>query len=173
MSFSTFKRPGWEYDISELGYKYNMSDINAAVGAAQLEKADFFRKKRQHIANLYSSYLSDDKNIELLKITESDHTHSWHLFPVLLNSQFDIRNEVYLSMKDEGIHLSVHYKPLHKMTAYKRFLYNNESQFAGADEFYRKCISLPIYPDLTDSNVNYIAKNLKSVVSSLSSNLSK
>lgn len=171
MSSSTFKRNGWEYDISELGYKYNMSDINAAVGVAQLEKADFFRKKRQHIANLYSSYLYNDNNIELLRTTKGDHTHSWHLFPVLINSQLGIRNEVYRSMKNEGIHLSVHYKPLHIMTAYKKYIYSDENHFVGADEFYRKCISLPIYPDLNDSDVNYIIKTLKRIVSSLCSNL--
>lgn len=166
MTSSTFERAGWEYDISELGYKYNMNDINAAVGIAQLEKADIFREKRKHVATLYSSLLSDDDNIQLLQLKENKGTHSWHLFPVLINSHLNIRDEVYNSMKEEDIHLSVHYKPLHKMTAYKKFLCHNECQFIGADDFYRKCISLPIYPDLEDSDVIHIANTLKSVVNS-------
>ena len=164
MTSSTFERVGWEYDISEFGYKYNMSDINAAVGIAQLEKADIFRIKRERVARLYISILSDDRNIQLLKLNENESIHSWHLFPVLINTHRNVRDRVYDIMKEEGIHLSVHYKPLHKMSAYKKYLYPDKNKFIGANEFFHKCISLPIYPDLKNSDVIHIAKTLKRIV---------
>ena len=80
-------KPSWEYDIKSPGFKYNMPDINAAVGLAQLERADEMRDSRQKIAEIYLNELKNLKALDLPKIKVPKKDHAWHLFPVVLNKK--------------------------------------------------------------------------------------
>lgn len=161
MSKAIKNRKHWEYEVDELGYKYNMSDINAAIGVAQLEKVELMRASREAIAAIYSGIIEKYDFIQTLDLEVEFSEHSWHIFPVLINSKTsNIRDKVYQSLTNQGIGLSVHYIPLHMMNAYKKYVDNDEHNFKGADSFFRKGLSLPIYPKLSKSTAEKIIKEL-------------
>ena len=110
--FTSNKCSSWEYDIVAPGFKYNMPDINAAVGLAQLEKAFYFRDQRQRCASYYFHELENIKVIDLPVCMGPIENHSWHLFPVTIRPEAPVsRNEFILQMEEAGIGTSVHYKP--------------------------------------------------------------
>lgn len=169
LTTAPFNRADWEYDVVTFGTKYNMSDVNAAIGIAQLEKADAFRVMRQKCADTYLKLLAGNAYIKPLKLEVESSEHAWHLFPVLLKTKpgFDVRNKIYKKMLEKGIQLSVHYKPLHRLTAYReKFSINNE-QYPNADLFYQNCLSLPIYPSLQYDAIEYITTTLLNIVDTL------
>src|SRR6185503_11489557 len=110
----------WEYDVVAPGFKYNMPDINAALGLAQLERAEEFRRKRQECGNFYFEHLKSIACLDLPELTVPPTDHSWHLFTVTLNDKALIaRNELIRLLAERGIGTSVHYKPLHRMSYYR------------------------------------------------------
>ena len=154
--------PSWEYDVIEAGYKYNMPDINAAIGLAQLEKADEFHIERLKVAEFYYDQLrnSDMLDLPLLRVPFED--HAWHLFPVVLNENARIsRNELIERMFAAGIGTSVHYKPLHLMTYYKNKYDLNANDFPNTERTWQGNFSLPIYPFMKKEELSYICENLK------------
>jgi len=151
----------WEYDVIAPGFKYNMPDINAAIGLAQLEKLEFFRRKRQQCAAFYYEKLAGSRFLELLDRPEFLEDHSWHLFPVMIkdNAPYS-RNELIPLLAEKGIGTSVHYKPLYRMSYY-RDTYNLEpAEFPGAEKVWGSTLSLPIYPDLTKEEISYVVSTL-------------
>ena len=145
----------WEYDIVEAGYKYNLSDIAAAIGLVQLGKADAFAAKRRNIASRYTEAFEDKDYL----FTPPNHPgHAWHLY--LLGLRLDdlsiSRNDFMRELHEYGIGTSVHYKPLHHMTYYRKKYDLRHEQLPRATSRYLSVISLPIYPDLGDDAVDRI-----------------
>lgn len=155
------KRPGWEYDIVAPGYKYNMPDIAAAVGLAQLKRAEDFRRERQRVAARYAARLADLDRLDLPRLVRAPSDHAWHLYPVVLRDEAPLsRNRLIEDLWDRGIRTSVHYKPLHR-TSYYRDTYNlDPAAFPNAERIWRGNLSLPIYPSLPDAAVDYICDTL-------------
>ncbi|MCK4540967.1 MAG: DegT/DnrJ/EryC1/StrS family aminotransferase [Spirochaetales bacterium] len=146
----------WEYDVVAPGFKYNMPDMAAAIGRVQLRRAEVFLKRRREIADLYRKLIGDQELLILPKKAGED--HAWHLFIIQVRG-ID-RNEMIRRLGEEGIGTSVHFKPLHIMTYYrKRYGYLPED-FPVSLAAYKHAISLPIYPGLTDSEVERIAETL-------------
>jgi dTDP-4-amino-4,6-dideoxygalactose transaminase len=162
----TDNKPNWEYDIIAPGFKYNMPDINAAIGLAQLEKADYFRVQRQRCATFYQNELKNLSTIDLpLCIGPMEH-HSWHLFPIIIKPESPVsRNEFIQLMAIEGIGTSVHYKPLHQMTYYKETYNLNPADFPNTERIWNGTVSLPIYPELKDDDLKYISQTIKRILS--------
>lgn len=156
----------WEYDVIAPGYKYNMPDINAAIGLAQIEKAEIFRKLRQRCAEFYLNELEDVTSIDLPLVTAPFENHSWHLFPIIIKPEANLTRDLFIqAMARESIGTSVHYKPLHRMTYYKETYGLNEIDFPNTERIWHGTVSLPIYPDLTNSELKYICQKIKRILS--------
>lgn len=162
----TSTKSSWEYDVVAPGYKYNMPDVNAAIGLAQLEKAHWFRERRQHCATVYFQELGDLEWIDLPVCKGPLESHSWHLFPIILKPGAPVsRNRFIELMSEKGIGTSVHYKPLHQMSYYRDTYQLSEKDFPNAERIWKGTVSLPLYPDLTDAELMYICKTVKELVS--------
>jgi len=158
----------WEYDVVAPGYKYNMPDINAALGIHQLRKAEVFRNKRQRIAGIYYEELQDIPGLILPRIHCPMEDHSWYLFNVLIDSDVTLRgidrNDFISEMTKRDIGTSVHYKPIHRMTYYKNKYGLKPEMFPNAEWVFKRCVSLPIFSAMTDEQVNYTIKSIKEIL---------
>jgi len=162
----TENKPSWEYDVVAAGYKYNMPDINAAIGLAQLEKAEEFRAERQRVAEYYYKHLAPLKQFLDLPISHVPfQDHAWHLFPVVLKENAPLeRNEFIEKMAASGIGTSVHYKPLHQMTYYKKKYQLRASSFPNSERTWKGNVSLPIFPYMQEEELDYICKTIEIIL---------
>jgi dTDP-4-amino-4,6-dideoxygalactose transaminase len=161
----TSNKPSWEYDVIAAGYKYNMPDINAAIGLAQLELADTFRNERQKAAEYYFEHLSNIDLLDLPIVKGSFEDHAWHLFPIVLNENSKInRNEFIERMFKAGISTSVHYKPLYHMTYYRQEYNLSPTDFPNTEKTWRGNISLPIYPYIATDELYYVYNTIKKIL---------
>jgi perosamine synthetase len=153
----------WRYDILEKGYKYNLTDLQAAIGLAQLAKCDAMRERRAAIANRYSEAL---RSLEAYQGPSApEHTeHAWHLYVLQVNPPaLRIgRDRVIEELKKRGIGTSVHFIPLHLHTLYQQLGYRT-GQFPNAEERYGRSISLPIYPGLTEQDTDRVIEALHDI----------
>jgi dTDP-4-amino-4,6-dideoxygalactose transaminase len=161
----TAKKATWMYDVIDAGYKYNMSDLNAAVGLAQLENAYLYRRERQRVAEFYYRELGDLSMIDLPVCRVPFEDHAWHLFPIVLNDSSSIsRNEFIDRMTEAGISTSVHYRPLHTMTFYKEKYKLNPLDYPNTEKTWKGNVSLPIYPFMSNDQLYYIIEIIRSIL---------
>ncbi len=149
----------WYYEVVDNGNKYNTTDINAALGLVQLKKQDMLRQKREAIAKRYIEAFKDNPNITL-PVIKKDRETSWHLFVVKVPN----RDRVIEELKSRGVGCSVHFIPVHKHPYYKEKFGYKEGDYPVANKVYKQSLSLPIYPDMSDEEVNYVIKNLLEVI---------
>jgi dTDP-4-amino-4,6-dideoxygalactose transaminase len=155
----------WEYDVIAPGFKYNMPDTAAAIGLAQLERADIMRQERERCASFYFKNLKDVDSIDLPRVRECMEDHAWHLFSIVLNERSRVtRNRFIGLMAGKGIGTSVHYKPLHRMTYYKDRYELRPEDFPNAERIWKGCVSLPIYPTLGDEELGYICDSIRKIL---------
>ena len=158
----TDDKPSWEYDIVAPGFKYNMADLNAAVGLAQLEQADEFRAGRERCARFYLENLAEVDWIDSPRLHGRASDHAWHIFQIILKPDAPItRAECVEQLVEKGIGTSVHYKPLHRMTYYRDTYGLSAEDYPGAESIWRGCLSLPIYHALQEGELQYICETLK------------
>ena len=161
----TDTKSSWEYDVIAPGFKYNMADVNAAIGLAQLEKAEYFRSERQRCAQFYYNELKDINHIDLPVCTRALEDHSWHLFPVIIHPDAPVtRNDFVQLLSNKGIGTSVHYKPLHRMSYYRETYKLDPDDFPATEKIWKGTVSLPIYPDLQDHELDFICKSIKEIL---------
>jgi len=163
-AWKRYSREGtWYYDVIEAGFKMNMPDLLAAIGLAQLRKADRFHQRRLEIASRYLSLLSTMEELEMPPLVDG---HSWHLFIVRLRSAYlsSSRREFIEDLKQAGIGTSVHFIPLHLHSHYRNRYGYKKGDFPNAEDAYERAISLPIYPDMSDADVEYVANTIKRIV---------
>jgi len=154
------KKAAWKYDIIAKGYKYNPTDISAAIGIHQLTKADMFWRKRKKIVQMYIHLL---KNIPNLKLpVELEHVQSsWHLFPIRLVGKLKYqRDEFITELSRQGVAASVHFIPLHIHPYYRKKYNYLPNDFPVSYASYKGLITLPVYPSLSIKNVRLIANRL-------------
>ncbi len=149
----------WYYEIVDNGNKYNSTDINAALGLVQLRKQDELREKRAAIAKRYIEAFKDNPNI-VLPVIKEDRETSWHLFVIKIPN----RDEVIEELKSRGVGCSVHFIPIHKHPYYKDRYGYIDSDYPVANRVFQKSLSLPIYPDMSNEEIDYVIKNLLEVV---------
>jgi dTDP-4-amino-4,6-dideoxygalactose transaminase len=147
----------WRYDILDVGYKYNMTDIQAALGLVQLAKVDAMRARRAAIAERYTEAFSDIPAFETPPIP-LDSTHAWYLYALRVNPRaFRIgRDQVIEELKSRGIGTSVHFIPLHLHPLYQDRLGYRVGQFPNAEHQFERAISLPLYSAMTDEDVDRV-----------------
>ena len=158
----------WEYDVVAPGFKYNMPDINAALGIHQLKKVELFREKRERIARIYYEELGEIPGLILPRLHCDIKDHSWYIFVVLIdrgNTKGGIgRNEFIDEMTKRNIGTSVHYKPLHRMTYYREKYGLKPEMFPNAEWVFERCVSLPMFSAMTDEQLEYVVDNIKDIL---------
>lgn len=161
----TSNKVSWEYDVVAPGFKYNLPDVAAAIGLAQLERAESLRNERERCARLYFNSLGDIDCIDLPLLHVSMSDHAWHIFHIILKENSPVsRNQFIELMAERGIGTSVHYKPLHRMTYYRNHYGLKPENYPNAERIWKGCVSLPIYASLTDDEVDYICSAITSIL---------
>lgn len=149
----------WYYEQISLGYNYRMTDISAALGLSQLKRVDEYVSKRNELAKEYQLLLRKSKEI-VPQIINSDCYSSYHLFVIQLTSEKKItRNNVLNSLNSKGIGAAIHYIPVHMQPYYKNLGFK-KGNFENAEKYYENTITLPLYPDLSIEQINYISTSL-------------
>ncbi|MDY9922950.1 DegT/DnrJ/EryC1/StrS family aminotransferase [Methanobacterium sp.] len=154
----------WYYEIQDLGYKANMSDIEASIGIHQLKKFDLMQKRRKEIAMAYTKSFKDIKEIKTPNV-ESYAEHAWHLYPILINTKLlnISRNEFIEALKTENIGTSVHFIPIHLHPYYLNNYGFKRGDFPVTESVYDMEISLPIYPRMSDEDVRYVINVIQKI----------
>jgi dTDP-4-amino-4,6-dideoxygalactose transaminase len=154
----------WYYEVLEAGYKYNMTDIQASLGIAQLRKLDWMRERRKQIADLYTGSFRSLDAVET-PVVKADRESAWHLYVVkLAGDALTIdRNRFIEELRDMGTMASVHFIPLYRHPYYQRAFQYSAGGFAVCERVYDQIISLPIYPGMTDEDVGYVAESVEHV----------
>ena len=154
----------WYYEIEDAGFKYNMTDLAAAIGIVQLGRAEEMRRDRERIAHRYLDTIRQAawaSEVELPVEPGPDEVHAWHLFPIRLNDGGLARRAAIIDrLRDLGIGTSVHFIPLHLHPYYRRMYGYVAEDLPVSTAQYEREISLPIYPDLTDAEVDRVVEAL-------------
>ncbi|MAQ29716.1 MAG: UDP-4-amino-4,6-dideoxy-N-acetyl-beta-L-altrosamine transaminase [Erythrobacter sp.] len=165
--FNRFTDPkaNWEYDIIAPGFKYNMTDIAAAIGLHQLPRAETFRTAREAICQAYDERLAGLPLI-LPAAEQPGDLHSRHLYIVrpAANARLD-RMALIAALQEQNIGVSVHYKPLHRMTYWQETFGLQEGAFPNAEAIGASCISLPLFPDMSEAEIDYVVAALTELLS--------
>ena len=157
-SWSRYSDKGsWYYEVELPGYKCNLSDLHAALGLTQLAKIDHLLDERRRVASALSAALASCDAVELPREYPGN-WHTWHLYVIRLRlERLTVgRDEFIKALRAEGIGTSVHFIPVHRHPFFQPYLKGADS-FPRADEYYSRCISLPIFPDMTDPDVRDVA----------------
>jgi dTDP-4-amino-4,6-dideoxygalactose transaminase len=161
MSHDAWKRytsaGSWYYEVVAAGYKYNMTDIQAAIGIHQLSKLDGFIKRRRQIASRYDRALAELDGIDTL-LNHPDRENVYHLYPVLLDAdRFTIdRDQWIIQLKERNVGTSVHFIPVHLHPFYQQTYGYQVGDFLAAEGIYQRIVSLPIYPRMSDGDQEYV-----------------
>lgn len=154
---------GWRYDVAEAGLKANMTDIQAAMGRAQLAHLPAWQRRRAQIAARYDALLAAQPGIGLPHRPEpGTGTHAWHLYPIRLAAGIE-RDEVIAELAGRAIGTSVHFIPVHQLTYFGRIASIPPGGMAGADALFHQLLSLPIHPRLTDAQIDAVCGALADI----------
>ncbi len=152
----TAKVPSWYYEIVAPGFKYNLTDIAAALGLHQLKRLPAFQKRREQIAARYFEALADLPLILPPQAPEGD-VHSWHLYVLRLTEDAPIgRDEFIERLFEQGIGCSVHYVPLHQHPYWKERYGLTPEMFPESQKAYERTVTIPLYTAMTDEQVERV-----------------
>lgn len=144
---------GWFYEMQTLGFNYRLTDFQAALGISQLKRADKGLTRRKEIAKKYFEAFKNSKKI--IRQSEFHEGHAYHLYII----QVEKRKELYDYLKTKNIFCQVHYIPVHTMPYYKQLKFDYGDLFV-AENYYANCLSLPIYPTLSDDEQEYVISSI-------------
>lgn len=151
----------WYYEIEDCGWKYNMTDIQAAIGLHQLEKIDRFTEVRRRYATMYDQAFEGVDRI-MIPVPKPYAHHAYHLYPMILRE--GDRNQFIEEMKVRKIGTSVHFIPLHLHPFYRNNYGFRHGDYPVAEWLYEREVSLPLYPKMTSDEVTEVAEVVKEVV---------
>jgi len=169
MSRDAWKRyaaPGsWWYDVTAPGYKYNMSDLLAAIGLHQLRRAPELQQRRAWLAEAYRQRLQTLPFLTLPAPAPPGDAHAWHLFPVRLRpAQLSLnRDEFVAALAARGVSASVHFIPVHLHSFYRETFGYRQGDFPRAERAYATIVSLPLYTRMTEDDVEYVVEQIREV----------
>ena len=143
------ERGGWYMELQELGYNYRLTDMQAALGKSQLQRVDAMLARRQEIAKRYDDAFAG-ANITII-VPPAHVSHAYHLYVI----QVDDRKGLYDFLRTKNIMGQVHYIPVHLMPYYQQLGWK-PGDFANAERYYARCLSLPMFPTLTDEEQNFV-----------------
>ena len=144
---------GWYYEMQEIGFNYRLTDFQAALGTSQLKRADVGLIRRREIAKIYFEAFKNNPKIKFQSgIVDG---HAYHLYIIELEK----RKELYEFLKSKQIFCQVHYIPLHKMPYYQSLGWK-QGDFESAENYYKGCLSLPMFPSLTNEQQTHIIESI-------------
>lgn len=152
----------WYYEMQYLGYNYRLTDIQSALGISQLKKLDGFIQRRREIVATYAHAFENNPYFDLP--AEKDGVKSaWHLYPIRLKDKYK-RNkaEIFAELREKGLGVQVHYIPVHLQPYYQQLGYSRDL-CPKAKDFYEREISIPIYPAMSDDDVDFVTENVPEV----------
>ena len=155
--FDEYGNLDYTYDVVDIGYKYDMTELEAAFNLAQFFKTNSFCERRQEIAKMYNDELANLKDIELPTYCD-EHIFSQYIIKIKKN-----RDGFARALKDEGVMTGLHYTPLHLLSYYKKKYGLKITAYGNALNSYGQILSLPIYPSMSDDDVLYVSKKVKEI----------
>ena len=159
-ALSKNKAGGWEYDVKYAGFKCNMTDIQAAIGLVELDRYEETLNRRKRIFELYDQYFNKKKWANIPTYSSNEKTSSYHLYMLRINNCNEKqRNQIIDRISKEEIAVNVHYKPLPMLSVYKALNYKI-SEYPQAFQNYQCEISLPVYFNLSDKDVEIVANTV-------------
>lgn len=144
---------GWYYEMQELGYNYRLTDIQATLGNSQLKRADDGLNRRKEIADTYSRAFKDKPFIKGQSGIKEG--HAYHLYII----EVENRKGLYEHLQANNIYAQIHYFPVHLMPYYKQFGWD-VGDFPFTENYYRNCLSIPMYPTLTNKEQNFVIQKI-------------
>ena len=145
---------GWYYEQLDLGYNYRITDIQCALGVTQLTKLDSFVARRRELVERYNKAFSEVAGVKT-PYMKAECNSSWHLYVI----QVEARKEVFDKLREAGVGVNVHYIPVYKHPYYQKNGYSDVC-CEKAENLYQRMISLPLYPDLTDEQQDYVIEKV-------------
>jgi perosamine synthetase len=144
----------WDYDIIEPGYNFRLDEIRSALGSSQLKRIKKMNQLRRNACKYYNKKLQKIKGITIPEISIND---SCHLYILKINQDYKIsRDKLYKKLLKNKIRSTVHYKPLHKFSIFKK--YDNSKDFVNTSQIYEEILSLPLYPQITQKQQDKVIK---------------
>jgi UDP-4-amino-4,6-dideoxy-N-acetyl-beta-L-altrosamine transaminase/dTDP-4-dehydrorhamnose reductase len=155
----------WYYEQAHLGYNYRITDIQCALGLSQLKKLEKFRKRRRQIVNRYNEAF---KSVESIRIPfeSPDCDSNFHLYVLLLNfEKIGIPRAQFMNkLRERGIQTQVHYIPVHTQPYFQKHFDTKWGDCPNAEEYYQKCLSIPLFPAMTESDVERVINEITHLV---------
>lgn len=151
------------YDMASLGFNYRLSDIQAALGIRQLAKLDKFIRKRNHIAEQYDYLLKDLDGIRPLDRV-SNSQHAFHLYVVEITSLSTNRDTVFSQMRENGVGVNVHYRPVYLNSYYQQVLGYPQGLCPASESVYERVLTLPIFAEMSDSQILQVVDALHTCI---------
>jgi len=159
------EKGGWYYDIETPGFNFRITDFQCALGLTQLKKLGKFIKRRREIVARYNKAFKDIE--EIITPQEKSYVKSaWHIYPVQLKLERlkATRKKIFDYLREQGIGVQVHYIPLHLISFYKKRFGYRTGDFPIAENYYKRAITLPLFPKMTDSDVEKVVRVVKKAV---------
>lgn len=156
----------WFYDVQYAGYKLNMCDVLAAIGRVQLTKTDRMWERRREIARIYTDTFSRLEELQVPPAEQPDTESAWHLYILRVRPELltIARDECIRELKEQGIGASVHFIPLHLHSFYAEKYGYRPGDFPNAEDAYSRCFSLPIFPDMTEPEIDHVIHSVKALL---------
>lgn len=152
-----------DYDINSPGFKYNLTDLQAALGVSQLERLSTFNRRRGELARLYLEGLQGLGGLDLPEAPPYDHIHAWHLFVVKILSMD--RERFMTKLGDYNIGYGLHFPAAHLLTYVRERFGTAGDTFPATERAAKRIISLPLYPDMSDNDVFYVCEAIREILS--------
>ncbi|MFD1736761.1 UDP-4-amino-4,6-dideoxy-N-acetyl-beta-L-altrosamine transaminase [Bacillus salitolerans] len=154
----------WYYEMVELGYNYRMTDIQAALGVSQMSRLDEFVRRRREIVSIYNEEFSKFEAVTIPYQLEETNS-SWHLYMITIDlDKFTVgRREIFEALRAENIGVHVHYIPVYLHPYYQHLGYNR-GLCTIAEEWYEKALTLPIFPKMSDEDINSVIQGVNKVL---------
>ncbi len=157
------KNGGWYYEMRDLGYNYRLTDIQCALGIAQMKQVNWFLGRRTQIAENYNrAFASLGSLVKLPSVAKGD-KHAWHLYVLRTRSKASehSRRNLYDYLLSKQIQTQVHYIPVYRQPYYQKRFKLKTSDYPNAEQYYREAISLPIFPDLSRASSAKVVRAIK------------
>jgi dTDP-4-amino-4,6-dideoxygalactose transaminase len=156
-TYQRFKGHAYGYDVAELGYNFRLDEIRAAIGIEQLRKLPDFNAQRKERVLRYRHLISEKLPQVRIPFAGSSSDSSYHIFPVLLPGNEEMRNNVLRSMADRGVQCSMHYRPIHMFSAYLGVI----AKVPVTDLIAPSILTLPLFPSLSDTQMDQVVDGLQ------------